>query len=277
MSVKLKSKQDYWYQFSKYQTFQTADELNQAVKQFVSIYDLTPAIKAVLNTIKLHAKKKFVGVCWMRKETIAKKAGVSMSSVDRAIKDLKETGFLKVIPFNHTKFGRRTHNVYVLNPLDEVACDVADEVAERDEKEVPNPCQAQDTDIPAQPYKNPNTNSNKTLKDLSIKIDNISIDETKYLKHVPNEFIELLEPFYGHSPKVIHDRWKTVLSAVKNNCVSLSHTSWESIGAAWKGTVQALKRGRIRQATDDGIGAYFYGALCDYLFHDFWKNGSVQA
>jgi len=38
-----------------------------------------------------------------------------------------------------------------------------------------------------------------------------------------------------------------------------------------------LKRGKIKRATDDGIGAYFYGALCDYLTNDFWHNGSVQA
>lgn len=285
---KRKSKVDYWQQFSSYQTFQTVEDLNAAVKQFIAFYDLTDAIKAVLNTIKLHAKRYF-GVCWLRKEKIAQKAGVSPSTVDRAIKGLKETGFLTVIPFNHTKFGRRTHNVYILNPFqdvaeevdsiesDDVPQEVANEVAQEVSEEPSKSCAAKDSDVSAQTHKNPHTNSNKTLKDLSIKIDGISIDETKYLKHVPNEFIELLEPFYGHSPKIIRDRWKTVCSAVKKNCVNMTYTSWESIGEAWNGTVKALKRGKIKRATDDGIGAYFYGALCDYLFNDFVRNGSVHA
>lgn len=274
--IKKKLKEDYWKQFTPYQTFQTVKELNEAVKRFVAYYDLTDAIKAVLNTIKLHSKTIF-GVCWLRKEKIAQKAKVSPSTVDRAIKGLKETGFLKVIPFNHTKFGRQTHNIYVLNPFQDVAEEVLNEVAQQPEEEASNPSPASDCDVPAETHKNPHINSNKNLKDLSIKIDGISITESEALKHVPNEFIDLLEPFYGHSPEIIRKRWKTVCSAVKKNCVSLDFTSWESIGEAWKGTVKALKRGKIKRVTDDGIGAYFYGALCDYLFNDFLRNGSVRA
>lgn len=280
MSIRLRSKTPYWEKFSVYQSFDSVKDMNAAVKRFFQIYTATPAITAVLNTLKLHSKT-YYGVCWLYRDEIAKKAKVSLSSVKRAIKELKEVGIITVHENMHTERGGKTHNVYVINPTFE-GSDVPSTETENgpstsEQKETPNPCPAQDTDVPVEQHKNLNKNSNTNLKDLSIKVDDFSIDESKYLKHVPNEFIELLEPFYGHSPKIICDRWKTVLSAVKNNCVNLSYTSWESIGAAWKGTIQALKRGRIRQATDDGIGAYFYGALCDYLFHDFWKNGSIQA
>lgn len=151
---KFKPQNPYWTEFSSYQTFQTVEELNEAVKRFVAFYDLTDAIKAVLNTIKLHAKR-FFGVCWLRKEQIAKKAGVSPSTVDRAIKGLKETGFLTVIPFNHTKFGRRTHNIYILSPFQEVAENVANEVAQESSEEPSKPCAATDSDDLAQTHKNP--------------------------------------------------------------------------------------------------------------------------
>lgn len=260
-----KSKTPYWHQFSSYQTFQTIDELNMAVKQFVTTYDLTDAIKAVLNTIKLHAKRYF-GVCWLRKEQIAKKAGVSPSTVDRAIKGLKETGFLKVIPFNHTKFGRRTHNIYILNPFQEVIEEVANEVAQESSEEPQKPCAATDSDVPAQTHKNPHTNSNtKTLNHLSIKKD----DE---LKFVPNDFIDLLEPFYANNPEIIRDRWKTVCVAAKRSGLSAKAVSWDSIGQAWKDVVRFYKRGKIKNSTDDGIGAYFYGVLCDYLLNDFLRS-----
>ena len=230
---KFKSSQPYWTEFSSYQSFQTVDELNAAVKHFASLYDLTDAIKAVLNTIKLHAKRYF-GVCWLRKEQIAKKAKVSPSTVDRAIKGLKESGFLTVIPFNHTKFGRRTHNVYVLNSIfDDVPQNAANEVAQEDGKDAENPGVSTVCESQAETHKNPHTNSNNSLKDLSIKLDNNTMPESKVLKHVPNEFIDI------------------------------------SVGQAWTDVVKNLKRGKIRDASDEGIGGYFYGVLCDYLLNDW--------
>lgn len=274
---KRKTNEEYWQQFSSYQTFQTVEELNAAVKQFVAFYDLTDAIKAVLNTIKLHSKR-FFGVCWLRKEQIAKKAGVSPSTVDRAIKGLKETGFLKVVPFNHTKFGRRTHNVYILNPFEEVAEDVlpidsdavpqevANEVAQETFEEPSNPSPASNCDVPTGSHKNPHTNSNtKTLNHLSIKRD----DE---LKFIPSEFIDLLEPFYANQPKIIRDRWKTVCVAAKRSGLTMDILSWDSVGQAWKDVIRFYKRGKIKNSTDDGIGAYFYGVLCDYLLNDCLRS-----
>ena len=272
MAIRLRSKTPYWTKFSVYQSFETVKDMNAVVKQFLKVYTATPATKAVLNTLKLHSKT-FAGVCWLYIDEIARKAKVSRSSVKRAIKELKEIGILTVHENMHTEKGGRTHNVYVINPT----FGPENEPAELDEKEVEKPVVAQDTDVSVSEHKNLNKNSNTNLKDLSIKVDNSSIDEIDILKHVPNEFVEMLKPYYGHSPKVIRDRWRTVLSAVKNNCVDLSYTSWETIDICWKNTVKALKRGRIRKATDDGIGAYFYGVLSDYLFNDFWRNGSIQA
>lgn len=264
---KFKSSEPYWTAFSSYQSFRTVDELNNAVKNFISVYDLTDAIKAVLNTIKLHSKR-FFGVCWLRKEQIAKKAGVSPSTVDRAIKGLKETGFLKVVPFNHTKFGRRTHNIYILNPFeieyDDVSQEVTNEVAQEDEKEIEKPVVPTVCDRPNKSYKNPHTNSNNSLNHLSNKGNE--------LKYIPDEFIDILEPFYANNPEIIRDRWKTVCVAVKKSCISLSYTSFDTIRKAWDDTVKKLKRGRIKTCTDDGIGGYFYSVLCDYLMNDWLRT-----
>ena len=272
MTVKLKPQNPYWTKFSVYQTFESVKDMNSTIKQFFKTYMATPATKAVLNTLKLHSKT-FAGVSWMYIDEIAKKAKVSRSSVKRAIKDLKEVGIVTVYENMHTERGGKTHNVYVINPT----FGLENEPSELVEKEPTNPVVVQDTDISGESHKNLNKNPNTNLKDLSIKIDDSSIDEIDILKHVPNEFVELLKPYYGHSPEVIRARWKTVLSAVKNNCVDLSYTSWETIDTCWKKTVKALKRGRIRVCTDDGVGAYFYGVLSDYLFNDFWRNGSLQA
>ena len=96
MTIRLKSKTPYWEKFSVYQSFDSVEELNACLKQFHKLYALTPAVKAVLNTLKLHSKKTYIGVCWLYREEIAKKAKVSLASVKRAIKELKEIGILTV-------------------------------------------------------------------------------------------------------------------------------------------------------------------------------------
>ena len=262
--LKKKTKEEYWQQFSSYQTFQTTEEMIRQVKLFTSTYELTPSVKAVLNTIKLHAKKTFVGVCWMYREEIAKKAKVSLASVKRAIKFLRESGILSVHTHIHTKKGGQSHNVYVINPIFETGSEPANEPPAEGSSEPSETVVARDSADCTQTHKNPDTNSHKqTLK--------ISIGKSDILKNVPNEFIDLMEPFYANNPKLIHDRWKTVLSAAKNSCNGVKQASFETIGQAWKDVVKFYKRGKIRNATDDGLGAYFYGVLCDYLLNDWLR------
>lgn len=267
-----KSGKQYWEKFSVYQTFQTVKDLNETIKCFLQTYTVTPSIKAVLNTLKLYSKRVFLGVCWLYIDEIAKKTKLSRSSVKRAIKELKEIGLLTVHENMHTKKGGKTHNVYVINPIFELSEEPSVEPSVQGSEEVINPVPASDSAIETQAHKNSHTNSNKNIKDLSIKIDTTSVPNSDILKRVPKEFVNLLEPFYGHSPEVIRDRWKTVCVAVKRNCGTFSNTSWNTIGQAWKDTVNFMKRGRIKNSTDDGIGGYFYGVLCDYLMNDYFRN-----
>lgn len=266
MTIRLKTKTPYWQEFSMYQTFESVKEMNAAVKQFVKLYVITPAIKAVLNTIKLHSKT-FPGVCWLYREEIARKAKVSLSSVKRAIKELKEIGLLKIYEQNHTLRGGQTHNVYVINPIFEPASEPANEPPSDDFKMDENLDAPTVTDVEPEVHKNLYKNSNTSLNHLSIK-------KNEELKFIPNEFIDLMEPFYANNPEIIRDRWKTVCVAVKKNCGSFARTSWDTVGKAWKDTVSMFKRGKIKMDTDNGVGGYFYGVLCDYLMDDYFRSFS---
>lgn len=264
--LKQKPQSPYWTEFSSYQTFETVDEMIAQIKLFEATYILTPSMKAVLNTIKLHAKKTFIGVCWLYREEIAKKAKVSLASVKRAIKALKEAGILKVYPHIHTLRGGQTHNVYVINPIMEPASEPGNEPPVEAKEEPSNPDPARECDTLPNDYKNPHTNSNtKQENHLSIK----KVDE---LKFIPNEFIDLLEPFYANQPGIIRDRWKTVCVAAKRSGLTMDILSWDSVGQAWKDVIRFYKRGKIKNSTDDGIGAYFYGVLCDYLLNDCLRS-----
>ena len=252
---KLRNVKPYWSEFSSYQSFDSVDSMLEQIKIFESTYDLTPAAKAVLNTIKLHSKQ-FVGVCWLYREEIAKKAKVSLSSVKRTIKALKEIGFLSVYTHIHTKRGGQTHNIYVLNPIFEPASEPANEPPQEDDFEPEKPVVSSVSEPNDICYKNTDKNSNTKSKDISIK-------------GIPNEFINLMSSFYSNKPEIIRDRWKTVCVAVKKSCNKFEYTSWDTIGQAWKETVNKYKRGHIKNCTDDGLGAYFYGVLCDYLLNDW--------
>lgn len=266
MSITRKPKEEYWQQFSVYQSFSTFEEMNDQIKKFISIYDLTPAVKAVLNTIKLYAKRTFIGVCWLYRDEIARKAKVSLSSVKRAIKELKEVGILTVHPFTNTKKGGKAHNIYVINPIFETLDNPSNEPSDELEEEAPN------ADVPSvsvsehESYKNPHTNSNKN------KENHLSIKKSEELKFIPNDFLDLMEPFYANDPEIIRARWKTVCVAAKRSGFTMKNASWDTIGQAWKDVVRFYKRGKIKNDTDDGIGGYFYSVLCDYLLNDFLRS-----
>lgn len=280
MTIKLKSKTPYWAKFSVYQSFESVKAMNDSIKQFHKVYSVTPAVKAVLNTIKLHAKE-FPGVCWLYRDKIAAKAKVSLSSVKRAIKELKEIGILTVHENMHTERGGRTHNVYVINDVIKPEEKPANEPSSEDVSSRSETVVARVSDDQPQSHKNPYTNPNKTLKDISKRGEQIDmtvasdkIISSDILKRVPKEFVDLMKPFYANNPEMILARWKTVCVAVKKNCGKFAYTSWETIGQAWKDTVKKLKRGRIKTATDDGIGGYFYGVLSDYLMDNYWRNAA---
>lgn len=269
---KFKSANAYWEKFSAYQSFVSVDEMNALVKRFMSVYDLPESAAAVLNTIKLHAKQ-FVGVCWLYREEIARKAGVSLSSVSRAIRALKEVGILTVHHLIHTKRGGQTHSVYVIN--NEFAGDpgIANEpandtpLASEKVDEKPRRTRVRVDRTPT--HKNSDTNTyTKTKKDNSIKIEN---DDTNILQSIPDEFVSIMKPYYDDA-KIIAARWKTACVAIKKSCVSLAYTSWETIGEAWASVVKLYKRNKIRNASDDGLGGYFYRVLCDYLMDDYLRN-----
>lgn len=261
---KFKSANPYWAEFSKYQTFTSIEAMVEQIKIFESTYELTPSVKAVLNTIKLHAKR-FIGVCWLYREEIAKKAGVSLSSVKRALKGLAEAGILTIHPFTHTKRGGKTHNIYVINPVFEPTVDPSNEPSVEGSEEPSKPCVAQGTDVQPEIHKNSHKNSNNSLNHLSI-------NKSDELKFVPNDFIDLMEPFYANNPEIILARWKTVCVAAKRSGLSSKTAKLDSIRQAWKDVVNFYKRGKIKNSTDDGIGGYFYSVLCDYLLDDCLRS-----
>lgn len=54
--------------------------------------------------------------------------------------------------------------------------------------------------------------------------------------------------------------------------IGIKQASFDTIGQAWTDVVKFYKRRKIKNSTEDGIGAYFYGVLCDYLLNDCLRS-----
>ncbi|WP_223822160.1 helix-turn-helix domain-containing protein [Paenibacillus peoriae] len=257
------------------------------VETIESIYLLTPSCKKVLNTIKLHAQQ-FFGVCWLKAAEIAAKAGVSLSSVFRSIKELREAGLLTVHNWTHTVRGGDAHNIYVINPIEQ-----AIETPSDMPSDIPNdtPVEGQSAlepqaiersqlghrNLDTNPYMNPDNNLN-SKKEISsnLRKDEPTISEDverelteQQLAGVPQEFVNIFKPFYADQPEIILARWKTACVAMRKNCFTWANTSWETVRYAWLETVRRYKAGKIKQSDNDGLGGYFYKAVSEHMSWDY--------
>jgi hypothetical protein len=99
------------------QTFSSVNELNHHMNlHFLSIKDtLTKSNDIIFHLIKKYACR-VAGVCWLKQESLANLAEVSVKTVERAIKLLKEIGVIKIY---HTKRsnGLNGNCYYVLQPF----------------------------------------------------------------------------------------------------------------------------------------------------------------
>ncbi|MGG1263822.1 helix-turn-helix domain-containing protein [Brevibacillus laterosporus] len=309
--VKKKLVAHYWLVFDKYQTFDSVESLFDAVSSIQKNYDLSPAVEAVLNTLKLHSQH-FFGVCWLKVAEIANKAGVHVRTVHRVLKALKDAGVISVYSQVNTRRGGKAPNVYVINPVDNVdsvdnssfvpSSGISDDISpvtfedtsDVTSDESPKAAQAE----AEQSFLASHNSSNKDFNSVFNKDFNTSSDSNKtinrnnrvtipenfnsevnemMLKDIPYDFVRIFKPFYAKSPEIILARWKTACQAVKNACQDWMYTSWQTVKEAWLQTVYQYKKQKLRDDSDNGMGGYFYSVLVDKCSADYiaWHRENV--
>lgn len=293
-----KKTESYWLQFSVYQTYQSQEQLFSAVSSLVSEYDLPESAVAVLNTLKLHAQT-FYGVCWLKVAEIAKKARLSISTVHRVLKLLRDNGVISIFNKTNTKRGGKAPNVYVINNLvdntvdgsvdnsiepsyepsddsmDEPSDDISVGTPQALSQQAETPVSPAHSNSNTSPYSSSNINPDRKIKDektnqrlvIPESFDNESYEQQ--LKDIPQEFINIFKPYYGNAPDIIVKRWRTAQKACKHGATSMEYVYWETIKDAWLVTVRAYKAGKVRDASDNGLGGYFYSTLCEMATNDY--------
>lgn len=286
-----KKSESYWLEFAGYQSYPSTEQLFQSCSSLVREYDLPESAEAVLNTLKLHSQT-FFGVCWLKVSEIAKKASLSARTVQRVLKSLKDNGIISIHPQLHTKRGGSAPNVYVINSLVDIVDNVGSCVPHVVPQVMPNdvplesvnplPHKEETPVSPAHsnPYSSFNTSPNNSINNV-IRIPD-DLDTQGYdaeLKMIPQEFKDIMNPYYSGNPEVIAKRWKTTLLACKRGAIDIQYVCWSTIKDAWVMTVKAYKARKIKNDTDHGLGGYYFSILSDlasadyidYLRENVWK------
>ncbi|MHC0039713.1 hypothetical protein [Pseudoneobacillus sp. C159] len=99
------------------QSFSSVDELNHHMNlHYLSFKGLiSKSCNTVFHLIKKYACR-VAGVCWIKQDKLAVLADVSVKTVERAMKFLKERGVLKVY-YTKRSNGLNGHSYYVLQPF----------------------------------------------------------------------------------------------------------------------------------------------------------------
>jgi hypothetical protein len=99
-------------------TFSSVEEMNEHMNlQYLLMKNrLTKSYDVIFHLIKKYACK-VAGVCWLKQEKLAELASVSIKTVERGLKFLKENGVVKIY---HTKRsnGVNGHSYYVLQKFE---------------------------------------------------------------------------------------------------------------------------------------------------------------
>jgi predicted transcriptional regulator len=252
-------------QYKELQSFDCVQAMNHAIRRFLYTYghELNESAVEVLKTLSRHACD-IIGVAFPKVETIAALVGKSVRTVQRALKTLEEYGIIKRIPTIRTNGkhkGGNGHNVYVIQPVEnvkELPSDMPPVTPAMSPRQVATNADVSSAQTAQKPAE---TMLRETLHSRLNKKDDITsaptLDESFTPDIVPEEFVKTVAPFF-RSADTIFELYRRVLIAYRRS--KLDKPLEDVIGTvikAFKQTVFAQKRGRIRTT----FNGYFYRIL----------------
>ncbi|MBC1492754.1 helix-turn-helix domain-containing protein [Listeria booriae] len=122
----------------EYTTFKTDEELRETVATYLADYQLNTSARLVLEYITACAMR-YSGACTIYRETIAEKIGMTVITVARALKKLRELKMIDIIPsYRRSINGGRGASIYQILPND-TQDDIQDDTQAPPEKSQGNP------------------------------------------------------------------------------------------------------------------------------------------
>ncbi|KAA6479514.1 helix-turn-helix domain-containing protein [Bacillus cereus] len=230
----------------KYQSFNSVTEMDKSVQQYIEKYNLSERDLTVLWKIASYSCK-FVGVSYLKTDTLADLTGYVRRTVQRSLKSLAEKGIIT----RHSQYkpvkGGYSASITVINPfeshLEESQCEVAEEPTPEYIEESPV-----HTDTIISKTKSSN---NKTY--VAHELGLAHLDAIG----VPTQFSIAALPYLD--VQAVYKLWSKVQVAAKKHAPDLVDTVEIAVSSV-RASVLASKVKRVRDFT-----GYFYGVLAQKL------------
>lgn len=230
----------------KYESFKSVTEMDNTIDKTLKEYKLKDSERVILIKLSQYSCK-FVGVSYMKNQTLADSAGYSKRTVQRALKRLSELGIITRIEQKRAKTGGYGAFICVINPFE---CHL--KLSSRREAE--KPCE---DSTEKQTEENETIIPKANLQELNKRneLDVSYLDNS----HIPTEFLNAIKPFIG-SAKEVYSLWGKVLLAQRKYAPDLLEYTEIAI-QAFKQSVFAKKMKRIRK----DFKGYLFGVLSNML------------
>ncbi|MBG9595663.1 transcriptional regulator [Bacillus mycoides] len=230
----------------KYESFKSVTEMDNTIDKTLKEYNLKDSERVILIKLSQYSCK-FVGVSYMKNQTLADSVGYSKRTVQRALKHLSELGIITRIEQKRAKTGGYGAFICVINPFE---CHLKLSSC----REAESPCEDSTEE---QTEGNETIIPKANLQELNKRNDL----DVSYLdnSHIPTEFINAVKPFIG-SAKEVYSLWGKVVLAQRKYAPSLTDSTEIAI-QAFKQSVFAKKMKRIRK----DFKGYLFGVLAKML------------
>ncbi|MFK9120708.1 hypothetical protein ACJEBK_28245 [Peribacillus frigoritolerans] len=297
----------YYRSLSKFESLEAFNAHYRSLTYtYAELLDQKPSFKAILKALFDSAPSTF-GVPFMKRETLAEKAGVSLRSVGNFLKVASETfgiTTLKQLGKKDKRYGGYAYLVYVFSPLSDLVKYPSDEAIEAPSEiadctasctaslhsvEKPETLEPQvvesDILVPNQEFFNHVSPSE--IKDFKIisnsefkmhNVNKVNMDDTRTIAKaykVPTEVIEVLEPLV--TGKEIVSIWKTTYSVIKKAGFKFKEITEDIILAMNRARI-TFKNGKARKGFAACLIGTVKGVISDLkdASNSFW-NGAFES
>ncbi|CAG9614919.1 hypothetical protein BACCIP111899_04152 [Bacillus rhizoplanae] len=232
----------------QYESFKSVSEMDKAVEKALTEYDLKNSERTVLFKLAQYSCK-FVGVSYLKNDTLAQAVGFSKRTIQRALKGLSKLGVITRIEQKRAKTGGYGAFITVINPIE---CHLVLSPCQEDEKPCENYSEEQTKKIETI-YSKTDLKESKERKE--VKLDTTFLTNS----HIPEEFINTVKPFFD-SAKEVYSLWGKVMLAHKKYSPDLLEYTEIAI-QAFKQSIFAKKMKRIKK----DFKGYLFGVLAKML------------
>nr|MDH3162331.1 helix-turn-helix domain-containing protein [Bacillus licheniformis] len=226
-----------------YETFETVSEMDEYISKVLAHFELKKTERELLWLLAGHSVK-FIGVSFLKLDSMASALGVSKRTVQRALKVLGELGIINRVRTLRPVRGGFGASITQICPV---------ELSTRSESETPEETKEEE------PFQKKETFSfkafKKDLKTLRQPKKKIEVDYT-FLEAfgVPAHFIDIVKPFV--SPEEAYSIWGKAQVLAKRYAPDVTEII-EPVVRAFKASVTAYKFNRIKKS----FGSYLWGAI----------------